>query len=145
MDAAIGARLGLALSPFDGATNSVVAALDLDPGKRSGRHTHSIEEVILVLAGTAGMTVGDEPARLSVGDVVLVPARVPHEIANVGSGELRTVAFFPNAAVVSVFDEVLSPVESRVLVVPPPDEGPADAPAEGVVGTGLAGAQVGDG
>lgn len=62
----------MALSPFDGATNSVVAALDLDPGKRSGRHAHSIEEVILVLAGTAEMAVGDEQARLSVGDVVLV-------------------------------------------------------------------------
>ena len=96
-----------------------MAALDLAPGKRSGRHTHSIEEVLLALGGTAEMTVGDEKARLSAGEMVLVPALAPHGLAHAGSDELRTVALFPNTAFVSMFDDILSLVESRVLITPP--------------------------
>ena len=55
----IGPRLGLALSPANGTATTIVDTLDLAPGKRSDRHTHSIEEVVLVLGGTAEMTVGD--------------------------------------------------------------------------------------
>ena len=125
-DSTIGPRLGLALSPANGTATTIVAALDLAPGKRSGRHTHSIEEVVLVLKGTGEMTVGEEQVRLSAGEMVLVPALAPHELSNAGSEELHTVAFFPNAAFVSVvFDDVLSSVESRVLITPPPE---VDAP-----------------
>lgn len=127
-DPTIRPRLGLAISTANGAATTIVAALDLAPGKRSGRHTHSVEEVVLVLEGTATMTVNDEQVRLSPGEMVLVPALAHHELANAGFDELRTVAFFPNAALVSVFDDVLSPVESRVLVTPPPDEAPTDIP-----------------
>jgi quercetin dioxygenase-like cupin family protein len=132
----IGPRLGLALSPTNGTATTVVAALDLAPGKRSGRHIHSIEEVVLVLRGTAEMMVGEEKAHLSAGEMVLVPALAPHELSNVGSDELHTVAFFPNAAFVSVFDNVLSPVESRVLITPPPEvDADPDTPVVEVVKT----------
>jgi quercetin dioxygenase-like cupin family protein len=129
-DPTIRPRLGLAISTANGAVTTIVAGLDLAPGKRSGRHTHSVEEVVLVLEGSATMTVNDEQVRLSPGEMVLVPALAYHELANAGSDELRTVAFFPNAALVSVFDDVLSPVESRVLVTPPPDEAPMDIPVD---------------
>ena len=125
-------RLGLAISTANGAVTTIVAALDLAPGKRSGRHTHSVEEVVLVLEGMATMTVNDEQVRLSPGEMVLVPALAHHELANAGSDELRTVAFFPNAALVSVFDDVLSPVESRVLVTPPPEASPTDTLVEAI-------------
>ncbi len=131
-DSNIGPRLGLALSPGNGTATTIVAALDLAPGKRSGRHTHSIEEVVLVLRGTAEMRVGEEQVRLAAGEMVLVPALAPHELSNAGSDELHTVAFFPNAAFVSVFDDVLSPVESRVLITPPPEVDALDTPVEGV-------------
>ena len=124
-DPTIGPRLGLALSPANGTATTIVAALDLAPGKRSGSHTHSIKEVVLVLKGTGEMKVGEEQVHLSAGEMVLVPALAPHELSNAGSDDLHTVAFFPNAAFVSVFDDVLSPVESRVLITPPPE---VDAP-----------------
>jgi quercetin dioxygenase-like cupin family protein len=131
-DSTIGPRLGLALSPANGTATTIVAALDLAPGKRSGRHTHSIEEVVLVLRGTAEMAVGEEQVHLSAGELVLVPALTSHELSNAGSDELHTVAFFPNAAFFSVFDDVLSPVESRVLITPPPEVDAPDTPVEGV-------------
>ena len=59
-----------------------------------------------------------------MGEMVLVPALAPHDLANAGSDELRTLAFLPNAAFVSVFDDILSPVESRVLIAPPPETDP---------------------
>ena len=71
------------------------------------------------------MTVGEEQVHLSAGEMVLVPALAPHELSNAGSDDLHTVAFFPNAAFASVFDDVLSSVESRVLITPPPE---VDAP-----------------
>jgi hypothetical protein len=37
-------RMGIALSPANETATTIVAALDLAPGKRSGRHTHTIEE-----------------------------------------------------------------------------------------------------
>ena len=131
-DPAIGPKLGLAISMANGAATTIVAALDLAPGKRSGRHTHSVEEIVLVLEGTAEMTVGDEWVRLSAGEMVLVPALAPHNLANGGPDELRTVAFFPNAAFISVFDDVLSPVGSRVLITPPPEAPPPDISVEAV-------------
>lgn len=53
------------------AATTIVAALNLDPGKRIGRHADSVEETILVLEGTAEMSVGDERRPV----VMLVPDR----------------------------------------------------------------------
>lgn len=65
------------------------------------------------------MKVGDEQVRLSAGKMA-------------GSDELRTAAFFPNAALVSVFDDVLFPVEGRVPVTPPPEADLPNTPVETV-------------
>lgn len=51
-------------------------------------------------------------------------------MADAGSDELRTVAFFRNAALVCVFDEPLALVGSRVLMTPPPDA--EDSPSTSV-------------
>ena len=99
----------------------------------AARHNHSNEEVVLVLRGTAEITVGEEQVRLSAGEMVLAPALAPHKLSNTWSDELHTVAFFPNAAFGSVvFDDVVSSVESRVLITPPPEVDATDTPVEGV-------------
>ena len=131
-DPTIGPKLGLAISMANGAATTIVAALDLPPGKRSGRHTHSVEEIVLVLEGVAEMTVGDKRVRLSAGEMVLVPTLAPHELSNAGPEELHTVAFFPNAAFISVFNDVLSRVGSRVLITLPPDANLSDISVETV-------------
>src|SRR3712207_3082259 len=66
-------QAGLALSPANGTATTIVVALELALGKRSGRHNHSIEEVVLVPRGTAEMTVGKEQVRLSPGEMVFGP------------------------------------------------------------------------
>ena len=55
--------------------------------------------------------------------MVVIPARVPHDVRNVGEDTLRVVGFFPSAAVVTTFEEVLAPMNLKVMVMgaPPPD------------------------
>jgi hypothetical protein len=45
--------------------------------------------------------------------MVVIPARVPHDVRNVGEDTLRVVGFFPSAAVVTTFEEVLAPMNLR--------------------------------
>lgn len=108
----------------NGAASSAVIYFEHQPGEHHGRHTDSAEEVVLVLDGEAEVTAGDERLRLSEGTLALVPAMVPHDIANVGRGELRMVGFFSSAAVVSQFDEMLAPFRTRVLTLGAPEEQP---------------------
>ncbi len=75
--------------------------------------------------------VGEERGRLSEGGMAVVPARVAHDVHNVGEDTLRVVGFFPSAAVVTTFEERLAPMNLKVMVMgaPPPDaqEGPRGA------------------
>ena len=53
--------------------------------------------------------------------MALAPAHVPHDLHNVGEGTLRVVGFFPSAAVVTVFEEEVSPAGNRTFVMGAPD------------------------
>ena len=54
-------------------------------------HRHPYEEVFLVQEGTATFTAGEETMKVTVGQVVVVPAGVPHKFTNSGTGRLRQV------------------------------------------------------
>jgi quercetin dioxygenase-like cupin family protein len=64
----------------------------VEPGCGAPTHTHSVEEVLSVLAGTAQVWVGEEHAALSPGQSVIVPAGLPHGFQNVGTGILHVQA-----------------------------------------------------
>src|SRR5512134_1410017 len=76
-------RSASATTPAVGTQASGSSILEVDPGQRLPRHTDSAEETIVVLAGAAEVTVGDEHRRLVPGGIALVPADVPHEILSV--------------------------------------------------------------
>lgn len=123
-DPTLRGRLELPMHTGNGAASSAVIYFEHEPGEHHGRHTDSAEEVVLVLDGEAEVTAGDERMRLTEGTLALVPAMVPHDIANVGQGKLRVVGFFSSAAVVSQFDEMLAPFRTRVLTLGAPEEQP---------------------
>lgn len=52
-------------------------------------HTHNVEETVLVLAGDATVTIGDEERAVSAGWATWVPAGVPHRFVNRGHDEMR--------------------------------------------------------
>jgi quercetin dioxygenase-like cupin family protein len=108
--------------PFSAATgtkNTAVVYFEVEPGHRLGTHTDSAEEILLILAGEAEATVGDESGRVSAGEMAVVPAMVPHALRNVGDETLRVVGFFSSSTVMSTFDQPLVPMDQ-----PPSDEPP---------------------
>jgi mannose-6-phosphate isomerase-like protein (cupin superfamily) len=48
-------------------------------------HAHPGEEIIYVLEGELEYVIGGKPVRVKPGDVLFVPAGIPHSVTNVGS------------------------------------------------------------
>jgi quercetin dioxygenase-like cupin family protein len=103
----------------NGTRSTAVVYFELDPGHRLGTHTDSAEEILLILEGTAEVSLGDERGRLSAGEMALVPAMVPHSLRNTGDETVRVVGFFSSNVVVSKFDQPMMPFGQRVLGTPP--------------------------
>lgn len=102
-----------------GTASTAVVYFELEPGCRLGEHTDSAEEILLVMQGTGEATVGGERGGLSAGEMAVVPAMVPHALANTGEETLRVVGFFSSNVVVSTFDRPLMPFGQRVVGTPP--------------------------
>lgn len=102
-----------------GTKNTAVVYFELEPGHRLGTHTDSAEEILLILEGTAEVSLGDEKGRLSTGEMALVPAMEPHGLRNVGDETVRVVGFFSSNVVVSTFDQPVMPFNQRVIGTPP--------------------------
>jgi quercetin dioxygenase-like cupin family protein len=101
-----------------GASSSSVVYGEIEPGHRLGTHQDSAEEVLLILEGIAEATVGDESRRLEAGQLAVIPALSAHGLANVGTGRLRYLGFFPSATSIAIFDQPLMPVNQRVVGSP---------------------------
>ena len=65
--------------------------VDAPPGGGPGLHTHPYEEVFIVQEGTCTFTVGDEAIPAGPGDILVVPAEVPHAFVNDGDGPLKQI------------------------------------------------------
>jgi quercetin dioxygenase-like cupin family protein len=96
-------------APACGAQHSGSSVLEVEPGCRLPRHTDSVEETIIVLAGVADVTVGRRRAALPAGGVALVPSRVPHEVRNAGRETLRFLAMYAAAHVVTRYEAEVQP------------------------------------
>ncbi|HEV7683947.1 MAG TPA: cupin domain-containing protein [Pyrinomonadaceae bacterium] len=59
--------------------------VDFDPGFVAPMHTHPGEEIIYVIAGTLEYEIGGKKSTVKAGDVLFVPAGVPHTVTNIGS------------------------------------------------------------
>lgn len=69
--------------------------VDIDPGVTAPKHRHPGEEIIYVLEGALQYQLeGQAPVTLKVGDVLFVPAGVPHSAKNVGTGNGSELATY---------------------------------------------------
>ena len=50
-----------------GTKNTAVVYFEIEPGHRLGTHTDSAEEILLVLDGSAEVSLGDEQGQISAG------------------------------------------------------------------------------
>jgi len=78
-----GARYGLGTSAYH---SQVV------PGSGPKEHTHPYAEVFVLHDGMARYVVGEDTIDATAGDVVIVPAGMPHRFTNTGGGMLRQTA-----------------------------------------------------
>jgi quercetin dioxygenase-like cupin family protein len=106
------------LSTATGTEATAVVYFEIEPGDHLGRHTDSVEELLLVLEGEGVAVVGDDRAEIGPGSLAVVPALAPHEVHATGDRTLRVVGFFAGAEVEHVFDEPIEPIGLRVLTTP---------------------------
>ena len=101
-------------SPSTGARASGSSIIEVPAGCRLPRHTDSAEETIVVVAGAADVTVGDERAELPAGGVAVAIENVPHEVRNASDDEpLTFVAIYAAPDVVTRYDREVQPDGSR--------------------------------
>jgi quercetin dioxygenase-like cupin family protein len=76
--------------------NITLVAEEIAPGDRIPRHTHPINEVIVIDEGTREVTLGDETRDTGPGAVIFIPAAVPHGVRNTSARAVRLHAMFPS-------------------------------------------------
>lgn len=82
----------------------------IPPGPRTPHvHRHSAE-VVYVAGGTGTAWEDDAPTRVGEGDVVVVPAGVPHATVASGTSDLVLVCFFPHPDLAANIEELTGPL-----------------------------------
>ncbi len=72
-----------------------VLLVDAPPGEQQAPHVHPVEEVAIVQEGAATFFLGAQQARIvPAGQVVRVPASVPHRWVATGDSRLRAVLVY---------------------------------------------------
>jgi quercetin dioxygenase-like cupin family protein len=66
------------LGPEDGATNFFMRRFTMGRGGGMPPHTNTVEHEQFVLSGRGEVGIGDRVHRVGAGDVLLIPAGVPH-------------------------------------------------------------------
>jgi quercetin dioxygenase-like cupin family protein len=68
----------------------------MEPGGGMPNHTNTVEHEQYVLAGEARIGIGDEVIDVSHGDVVFIPAGVPHWYESYGTEDFEFLCVVPN-------------------------------------------------
>jgi quercetin dioxygenase-like cupin family protein len=111
------ARLALPISAATGSPNTVVY-LEVDPGKRIAPHTHTADEIFVVLQGSGLVSAGDQQWEASAGAIAVAPAFARHSWENTGSETLKLVGFFGANVLINEFDEPVAPFGVARFVTP---------------------------
>ena len=65
--------------------------VDMPPGGTVRLHQHPYKEVFIIQEGAATFTVGSDTLEAQAGQIIIVPAGVPHKFTNTGDRPLRQV------------------------------------------------------
>ena len=74
-----------------GNTNISFIWVDMPPGDSIRLHKHPYEEVFIIQEGFVTFTVDSTLLEAQAGQVVIVPADMPHKFVNSGNGQLRQI------------------------------------------------------
>lgn len=70
-----------------------LTAFAFDEGQELSEHTAPFDAFVQVLEGEAMLTVGGEPVRAVAGELVLMPANVPHAVRATGRFKMLLAMF----------------------------------------------------
>ena len=74
-----------------GGANISFFLIDAPMGGGPDLHTHPYAEVFVIQEGEVTFTVGDETIEAKEGQILVVPAGVPHKYVNSGAGRARHI------------------------------------------------------
>lgn len=80
----------------DQGPNFALRRFIMQPGGGMPRHTNTVEHEQYVLRGAARITVGEEVHEVKGGDVVFIPAGVPHSYQARGDEAFEFLCVVPN-------------------------------------------------
>ncbi|RME36935.1 MAG: cupin domain-containing protein [Deltaproteobacteria bacterium] len=83
------------LSPEE-TPNFAMRCFTIEPGGFMPLHTNSVEHEQYVLQGRAEVRFGDETRTVAAGDVVFIPAGLPHSYRTLDSEPFRFICLVPN-------------------------------------------------
>jgi quercetin dioxygenase-like cupin family protein len=109
------------VSEKEGARASTVAYYIIEPGKHSGLHSDSAEEIVFVAEGEGEVFVIGSTRRLEAGQFLVFPAGTDHDVYAQGPSALRLMSFFPAPEVEATFQQVIYPMGGNVLSSKPPE------------------------
>lgn len=90
-----GARFTSLATPSRGSTDTSVWLVEIAPGAAGAPHRLTREEVFVVLAGRAEVSLGEEITGAGPGDAIVVPPGVPFALAASGEEPLRALCCLP--------------------------------------------------
>jgi len=93
--AGTGTKRQVLIGPDEG-PNFALRRFIMQPGGGMPRHTNTVEHEQYVLQGRASITLGDERHRVQAGDVVFIPAGVPHSYQAEGDEPFEFLCVVPN-------------------------------------------------
>jgi len=92
-----GNRLRGLATPSRGSTEIMLWSHLAEAGGASPPHWHDCDQVIYVLSGVGRVIVGDDEHAVTAGDVIVAPARIPHQVIAAADEALDTiVAMLPS-------------------------------------------------
>lgn len=101
---------GTGTATFEGAHYGNTALsfflVEMPPGRGVTLHRHPCEEVFIVQQGRVTFTVGAETVEASAGQIIIVPANVPHAFTNTGDEPLRQIDILPSGQIITEWLEV---------------------------------------
>ena len=90
-----GAQVQVLLGEEDGAPHFAMRRFRMEAGGGMPLHTNEVEHEQYVLEGRARITVGEDVHDVSEGDVLYIPARMPHSY-EVVDGPFEFLCMVPN-------------------------------------------------
>ena len=86
-----------------GETNVSFLLVDAPSGSGPQLHSHPYEEIFVVQEGQVTFTIGDATLEATGGQIVIVPAGLPHKFVNSGLGVLRQIDIHPSPRMITTW------------------------------------------